>query len=283
MDPVLPLLFVIGVCVGSFLNVLIDRLPVNETILGRSHCDHCKRSLQWYELIPVVSFFILSARCRTCKTKLSYFYPFIEVLTGAVFVLGWVFFPVDFLAFAYPNLKAVLVDHNSYSISVFLAKAAFLGILCTIIVMFFADLKYYIIPDWMQLAFAYFALMLFFIREIDFERIVYRMGAGIVLLLPLLAIYLYTKGRGIGFGDVKLAWNLGFFMGIIYGMSALYLAFIGGAVVGGVLILLRRKKMKSKVPFGPFILAGVLITIFAFPWVNYLMYLFYGVELLFPL
>lgn len=282
MDPVLLLLFITGTCVGSFLNVLVDRLPNGETILGRSRCDYCSRTLRPIELIPVLSFVLQRGRCRTCHKKLSPFYPFVEILTGMVFVLVWRFFPTDFLVHAYPNLQPVLLNGNTPSLAAIITKLIFLGIVSALIVMFFADLKYFIIPDWMQIAFAYFALMLFFMGKVDLEHVVYRLGSGIVVLLPLLAIYLYTKGRGIGFGDVKLAGNIGLFMGIAYGIASLYIAFILGAMVGVTLILLRRKRMKSKVPFGPFILAGAAITIFAFPTVNYMMYLYYGVELLFP-
>ena len=85
------LLFLIGIAIGSFLNVLIDRLPNEEKITGRSHCDHCQKKLAWYDLIPVISYVFLGARCRYCSKKLSFFYPMVELITGIMFiwVLGW--------------------------------------------------------------------------------------------------------------------------------------------------------------------------------------------------
>src|SRR3989338_1077055 len=80
------LVFFIGIEIGSFLNVLIDRLPQEETIMGRSHCDHCKKDLAWSDLLPILSYVYLGAQCRYCGKKLSLFYPLVEVLTGVMFV-----------------------------------------------------------------------------------------------------------------------------------------------------------------------------------------------------
>lgn len=277
------LVFITGLCIGSFLNVLIDRLSHDESILGRSHCDGCKRDLTPLELIPVLSYFFQRGKSACCEKKLSFFYPFVEVLTGVVFALTWTFPPMKFLSYAYPNLANIpMMGIYGPSVQLLSVKLIMLVIVATIIVMFFADLKYFIIPDWMQLTFGYAALMLFFIGSVDFHAIVYRLGSGVVVALPLFAVYSYTRGKGLGFGDVKLAMNLGFFLGITYGFAALYVAFILGAIVGVGLLALHRSKMKSKIPFGPFILIGVLTVLFAFSQANYVMYLFYGVPLILP-
>ena len=80
-------IFLIGSSIGSFLNVLIDRLPKNESINGRSHCDYCKKKIAWYDLFPIISFFILGGKTRCCKKKMSWQYPLIETITGISFVL----------------------------------------------------------------------------------------------------------------------------------------------------------------------------------------------------
>jgi leader peptidase (prepilin peptidase)/N-methyltransferase len=80
-------IFVFGASIGSFLNVLIDRLPNNENINGRSHCDYCKKKIPWYDLFPIISFFVLGGETRCCKKKMSFQYPLIETITGIVFVL----------------------------------------------------------------------------------------------------------------------------------------------------------------------------------------------------
>src|SRR3990167_9673658 len=90
-------LFVLGLAVGSFLNVLIDRLPREESIKGRSHCDDCKKTLSWNDLIPILSYVGLRGKCRYCKTNLSWQYPFIELLTTVIFVYILLNMHVSFL------------------------------------------------------------------------------------------------------------------------------------------------------------------------------------------
>src|SRR3972149_10542936 len=80
-------IFVFGSSIGSFLNVLIDRLPKEESINGRSHCDYCKKKIAWYDLFPIISFFILGGKSRCCRKKLSWQYPAVEFVTGLVFVM----------------------------------------------------------------------------------------------------------------------------------------------------------------------------------------------------
>ncbi len=269
------LLFIFGTAIGSFLNVLIDRLSHDESILGRSHCDYCKKTLEARDLIPVVSFLIAKARCRYCKKNLSWYYPFVELLTGIVFVFVWFNMPWEFFLAVYPNLNSAI--DSIALLPLFLIKLCTLGVVSCIIVMFFADLKYFIIPDGVQIGFAYFALILFFIGEVDLQQLVYRLGCAIIVMLPMLCIYLFTKGRGLGFGDVKLAANIGLFMGIVYAFAALYISFILGAVIGVGMILLRKGKMKTKIPFGPFILLGVLAVMFMFPQVKQFVYFYYGI------
>jgi prepilin signal peptidase PulO-like enzyme (type II secretory pathway) len=256
------ILFIIGTCFGSFLNVLVDRLPNDEGIGGRSRCDSCKRTLSWFELFPIVSFLILQAKCRTCRTPLSWYYPGVELMTGVSFVLAWHHFPLHYFLNLYPNLSPYLPDPFSWQLIA--AKILFLGIVCCLIVMLFADLKYFIIPDAAQAAFAVFALGLFFVGDFDPKLVVYRLGAAVVVMAPMLLLHVLSRGRGLGFGDVKLAANLGLFMGVVYGFASLYFAFIIGALVGGVLLLVHKAKMKTKVPFGPFILLGMLISIFGY-------------------
>jgi len=268
------LVFLIGLAIGSFSNVLIDRLSNDESILGRSHCDNCKRTLTPGELIPVVSFLFQRAKCKQCKKKLSWYYPFIELLTASTFVFVWFNMPWLFLEAVYPNIKSI-IDTQAL-LPLFLIKLSILGIVTCIIVMFFADLKYFIIPDGVQIAFAYFAFLLFFFGNVDLQHVVYRIGSAIVVMAPMLGLYLFTKGRGLGFGDVKLAANMGLFMGIVYAFAALYISFILGAVIGVIMILMRKGKMKTKIPFGPFILIGVLAVMFLFPQVKQFVYIYYG-------
>src|SRR3989338_8983791 len=85
-------LFILGLAVGSFLNVLIDRIPNDESPLsGRSYCDKCKKTLKWYDMVPVASFLILKGKCRFCRASLSFYYPLVELITGIMFVVTFVY------------------------------------------------------------------------------------------------------------------------------------------------------------------------------------------------
>lgn len=236
-------LFILGTAIGSFLNVLIDRLPREESINGRSHCEFCKKILSPLDLIPVVSFLFLKGRCRYCGKRLSWQYPGIEILTGVLFVLIF-------------NLKFVIYNSN------FEFLISNLAIVSCLIVIFFIDLKNQIIPDEMQIALFIIVLLSKIMLGLTGTALGYALIAGLIVMLPILLLYLITRGRGMGFGDVKLAFNMGFFLGIKGGFVAIYLGFILGAFFGILLLLMKKKKMKSKIAFGPFLVIGMLIVMF---------------------
>jgi leader peptidase (prepilin peptidase) / N-methyltransferase len=244
--------FFLGTAIGSFLNVLIDRLPKDKSIMGRSHCDYCKRKLTAIDLIPLFSFIFLRGRCRTCKRKLSWQYPAIEFLTGVTFTLVYYFYSLG-------NLS--LIGSLLFVICLF-------GVSSSLIVIFFTDVKHQIIPDQMQISLFIFSFLLRIIQlqilhvsRYALHEILYIFIAGVVVMTPILLIYLLTKGRGMGFGDVKLAFNMGIMLGIKSGLLALYFGFIIGAIYGIILIVLRLKKMKSKIAFGPFLILGIIIVV----------------------
>lgn len=237
-------MFVAGTAIGSFINVLIDRLPNGQSIFGRSHCDCCQHTLAWYDLIPVVSFLWLKGKCRYCGKKLSWQYPMIEILTGVIFVLIFNF------SFGFPQDRQ------------FLNLLIHLGFASTLLVIFFADVKYQIIPDSMQTAFLIFSILLRLQEAPSFyhlSSIINYLLSGLVVMLPILLLFLLTRGRGMGFGDVKLAFNMGFLLGIFGGLLALYVSFIIGAVVGLIMLILKLKKLKSKIAFGPFLIIGTVV------------------------
>ena len=155
-------LFILGSSVGSFLNVLIDRLPRAQSIKGRSHCDHCHHKLAWLDLIPVVSFFLLRGKCRYCGEKISWQYPLVEGLTGVMFVAVTVIPSPMNIGRGIPlqpgsTLMGSLVVPQLTGL---LGMTIRLGIVSCLIVIFFSDLKYQIIPDSIQIAFFIFGLLL---------------------------------------------------------------------------------------------------------------------------
>lgn len=226
-------LFIIGLAVGSFLNVLIDRLPHNQSLFGRSYCDSCRTQVANYDLFPVVSFIILRGMSRCCKKNLSWYYPIVEISTAVLFILLWTYIPsVDIYKFLYLAIGACLI------------------------VIFFSDLKYQIIPDEILIVFGLFAIP--FLTHDTMSRLI---GAG-VLFGIFQFIHTATKGKAMGYGDVKFAFVIGLFQGLKLGALSVYFAFLWGGIVGIVLIMLHMKKPKSAIAFGPFLVIGILLTIF---------------------
>lgn len=222
--------FLLGLSLGSFINVLIDRLPKGESVLtGRSRCDWCKKSLRWFELIPVVSFISQSGRCRRCRHPLSLQYPLIELLTGLSL--------------------AVIYLLSSYSLILLFSYSL---IFVSLLVIFMADLKYQIIPDSMILLGLVGALPQLFRSAYPGSFILSALGTCAFFFLLNRA----TGGRGMGLGDVKLAFLLGLLAGFPRIVVGLYLAFLTGAMAGVILILTGKKSLKSRLAFGPFLIVG---------------------------
>lgn len=243
----MPLLFfLIGLVTGSFLLVLAYRIPKGESfIAGRSRCDHCKKQLLWYELIPVVSFVLQKGRCRNCNNRIPSSYFFGELLTGICFAL---------LAFR--------LDPNSQVINLRLSLIFLydLFIISSLIVIFFADLYYGIIPDKITVPAIGISLLFLFIIKPDGQMgfLLSAVGGALFFILIIAA----TRGKGMGVGDVKLVFLMGLFLGFPGIIFSLYLAFLTGAVVSLILVIWGKKNIKSAVPFGPFLSLATLTAFF---------------------
>lgn len=237
----------VGLFMGSFLNVLADRLSQERTILGRSKCDSCKQVLSWKDLIPLISFALLRAKCRYCKASLSYQYPLSELFTSVVFMLTY-FFSVQAYTFTPVSVHIVHIS-----------------IAAVLVVMLLADARYQIIPDEMQIVlFILAAVRLFLLTPSGF--MISQLGSSFIAMLavtaPLLLIFLLSKGRGMGFGDVKYAVSMGVLLGLWNGLIALYIAFVIGGIVGGMILLFRQGTMKSKIAFGPYLFFATYLMLF---------------------
>ncbi len=241
-------IFIFGISIGSFLNVLIDRLPYEKKITGRSYCDHCRRRLFWYQLVPIISYLFLRGKCGFCHKKISLYYPLVEFLTGVMFI------------FVFLSLSPF--DKLNYHFKIW-QLIGYWGIIACLIVVFFADLKYHLIPDQIQITLFIFGLILLPFHGQSLPWLfVNRSLAALAVAAPIFFLHWVSTGRAMGFGDVKLGFNVGFLLGIKAGFLALYLAFVLGGFVGLLLILLGRKKMKSKIAFGPFIVIGAVLMLF---------------------
>ena len=227
--------FVLGLVIGSFLNVVIYRLPRGlGFVRGRSFCPKCKHKINWFDNVPVISFLILKGHCRFCGRKISWRYPLIELLAGALFYLSY-------------------LSHLSF--------LSYL-LICGLVVIFFIDLEHQIIPDEIVIPLSVLFLGYRLLTNIQY-LISNFLITGIVSFLFLYLIHLLTKGKGMGLGDVKLAFLMGLVLGFPKIVVAFYLAFLTGAFVGVILILLSRAKLKQKIAFGPFLVFG---TIFSLLW-----------------
>ena len=248
-------IFLFGLAIGSFLNCLIYRLEKGEGFLrGRSYCPHCKKTLSWLDLIPVLSFFALRGRCRYCHQKISWQYPLVETATGVLFVL----------IFLRSDLPQIWREVGPLAI-----LASFL------VVIFVYDLKHYIIPD--KVIYPAIVITLFYnFWKSDFLALtpgVFSSTQGVFgksdFLISafgaaafFLAIVLISRGKWMGAGDIKLAFLMGLVLGWPSIIVALFLAFLIGAIIGVGLIILGKKGLKSEVPFGPFLVIGTLIALF---------------------
>jgi len=249
--------FVFGLAVGSFLNAFIYRLEKGESAFrGRSYCPKCRHSLAWYDLIPLLSFVLLQGRCRYCKAKISFKYPLVELATGILFVLLLLKFHLvipTLVPFSFPQ---VLELFYLWAIASFL------------MVIFVYDLKHFIIPD--KVLYPAIGLVLLWRLLLHFQiaenlislSFLQALLAGLGATGFFWAIHLLSKGRAMGFGDVKLALFMGLFLSWPNILVALALAFGTGAIVGLALIFLKRKTMRSEVPFGPFLVLGTFAALF---------------------
>lgn len=243
-------LFAVGLCVGSFLNVLIYRLPHNLSIFGRSFCPHCKKKIVWHDNIPLVSFIILGGRCRKCRSPISLQYPAVELVTGVLFVLVFLFLPSEG------------IKHQVLSIKYLVVIGYYLLIVSSLVAIFFTDLKHGIIPDKIiyPTIFITFLYIILNTKYLILPNLLSALGAFLLFFL----LVLITRGKGMGMGDVKLAFLLGLFLGFPKIVIALYVAFLTGAAVSLILVLWGKKKFSGgTVPLGPFLVFGTLLAFFA--------------------
>ncbi len=238
-------IFFTGLIIGSFLNVCIYRLPEGKSIISPpSHCPVCENRLDWWELIPVLSFMIQGGKCRHCNTKISFEYPLIELFTGIIFSLLYLQYDL------------------SINFGIYILFASFLIVIAMI------DFHYQIIPDKLSLS----GLVIGIILAVFFSHInIFQALLGLVVGGGSLLLIAFLSKGGMGGGDIKLAALLGSFIGVKAVLINIFLAALFGSIVGIALMIAGQKKMKSKLPFGPFLVLGALLIII---WPEILNYLF---------
>lgn len=258
---------IIGALIGSFLNVVIYRYNTGLSISnGRSQCFVCGKKLEWYELIPLVSFFMQKGRCRVCQTKISWQYPVVEAATALLF-----------FAVAYRQIslyEVFSVYPNGFLYSVLLAVYYFI-IVSILMVTAVYDIRHKIIPNGLVYTFILLALGKLFLFTYLFALplstlSLFNLCAPVLIAFPFALLWFISKGMWIGFGDAKLAFGMGALLGLAHGLSAVMIAFWIGAVYGIALIVLGRlfpqrfgnTTPTSEIPFAPFLIIGTCIVLF---------------------
>lgn len=207
---------------------------------GKSKCPYCKKELEFLELIPIFSYIFLGGRCKGCQKKISWQYPVVEVVSGILTLL-----PLYFLGLE--NIYGYLI----------------IPIFYLFIIIFFYDLKNFIIPDIILLILFFFVLIFDIIKLERDEVTLLNLFYGILIGGALFAILVYfSREKWMGWGDAKLGMLLGLLLAYPYIIVSHVLAFIIGATVSLILIGLGRYKLKSEVPFAPFLVVAATITLF---------------------
>ncbi len=227
-------LFILGTAFGSFLNVLIFRLPKGISIVSpRSFCPSCGKNIPWYDNIPILSYILLRGKCRNCGAKISIRYPLVEGLTGVLFLTGYLLYGLS------------------------LQYIEFLVLVLFLIPISFIDLDTMLIPDVLSIPGLMFGLLFALLRGRIIDGVSGAFaGASIIALLYFVGKLIYKK-EAMGIGDIQLAALIGAFTGWKSMFFTLFIASFTGAVYG--LIAVRGKKEENIVPFAPFLSLGAVV------------------------
>ena len=239
-------IFILGLVIGSFLNVCIYRLPRGESLLHPpSHCPQCGKLIKWYDNIPLLSYLLLRGRCRHCSSGISFRYPLVEALTGIFFLFSFFRHSPGILTFP-----------------LFLSFLKHLIFISFLIPVFFIDLKHRIVPNRLSYGVLICGLLLSLPTRSFFSSLVgLGIGGAIFLIIRFLGAF-FLKVESMGMGDVKLAAGIGAFLGWRLTLVCFFLSFLLGAIVAIFLLLTRVKRRKDRIPFAPFLVAAALISLF---------------------
>jgi len=228
---------ILGLLIGSFLNVCIYRIPKEQSIaFPPSHCMSCGNKIRWYDLIPVISYVFLKGKCRYCKEKVSIRYPIIELITGVVFTALYIEYGIGFTFGKYALFSCFLIvigmiDFDTTDVYL---KTTLPGIVCGVILM---------VIGW-TLSFG-------------FTTYIYGaiLGGGLISLIILIT-------GGMGWGDAEICLLCGLFLGLKLTAVMLFLSFVLGGLIGILLILTKKKSRKDYIPFGPYIAMSAIMVMY---------------------
>lgn len=245
-------LFAVGTAVGSFINVVVQRSLADEQWLtGRSKCDHCQQILGWLDSVPLLSYLGLQGKSRCCGKQLSISHPVVELLTGTLFVWwywgGAIFFQLTQTPFQTLQPLFWLV----------------VGVLLVMVLV--ADLLYFIIPDSAVFVLTFMAMLyriaLTVVGVMQWTDFINTLIGTLGAFLFFLLLWTLTRGQGMGFGDVKFTIPMGLLLGWPNIMISIFLAFISGAMIGILLMIVGKAKFGKPIPFGPFLIFGLVASL----------------------
>lgn len=229
-------MFVIGTIMGSFFNVIGHRLSKNESaIKPRSHCESCGHTLAWYELIPIVSFLIQGGKCRKCRSKLSWWYPLIEIITGLFFVGCYLYY-----GFTYDLLLALIISS-------------------VLIITCISDFNYLVILDEVLVVSSLAALVVIFLKD-GFNGLIISLLSGLLMFFFMLMVKIVGdkafKRESLGGGDIKLS----LFIGLVLGYKLSFINLVLASFLALPVAFYYLVKLKDReVPFGPFLIISTFI------------------------
>lgn len=244
---VLPIVFIFGALIGSFLNVVILRLPLGKSVVKpRSSCGKCGHFIRWYENIPIISYLILRGRCSSCGEKIGLRYPIIEFLGGLIAVL---LFPKD--------VSLLYLGH--YDIAEYLFK---FSVAMCFLAHFIIDVEHQLLPDKINI---YLLLVILPYSALNSPVDFWLFGGLLGFLGPYLVTWLFYKIKGqvgLGGGDIKLFGILGVLLGPVGVMHTLFLSSFVGALVGLGMIVFKKMQRNTALAFGPYIILVATVQIF---------------------
>ena len=245
-------IFLSGLVIGSFVNVIIYRIPRKESIvIGRSHCVNCGAVLSAAELFPVMSYMLQRGRCKNCGVRISARYPIVELLTACLFISFYIRFHVTFEFFIY---------------------SAFFSLLIAVC---FIDIEWMIIPNrlvFYSLMIALIAFMINIMRPLtiyESSNPFYPLsglipGAVFFFLIHIISLIFFEQENSIGMGDIKILLPIGLILGFRRCFIAVFISIITGGVVGLILVITKIKGRKDPIPFGPFLVIGAYLSLLLF-------------------
>lgn len=240
--------FIIGLCIGSFLNVCIYRIPLEKSIVfPHSSCPGCGKRLEAIDLLPVLSYIFLKGKCRHCKASISIQYPLVELFTGFIWLLTFLRYGLTIETLALLFLYSLLIP------------------------VLFIDLFHMIIPNGLVLTgligglavlgyHIFVSPVLFFQTQSWFAPLIGMISAsGLLFLVALLGLLIYKNDGAMGMGDVKIFLPIGLFLGWKLALLTLFLSIMLGGIISILLLVFHIKDRKSAIPFGPFIVLATMI------------------------